>query len=157
MLFRSTTPAVQFQAGTISGSITLTLTLQAGGIDITPASLTPVVIQVPPSAPTIESLTVTRNGTTLTVTIIGFSNTREMKSAAFQFTAASGDTITNPSVSVDLGSSFVTWYGQAASDQYGSSFTYVQTFLLTDDASTIGTVSGTLVNSIGDSNTKSNQ
>ena len=153
----TTTPTVQLQTGTLTGAITVTLTLTADGTDITPASLQPVVVQVPASAPTITSMSLTRSGTTLTVTIQGFSNTRDMRSGNFTFTAASGATINNPNLTVDLTSAYVAWYGQAASDQYGSAFTYIQTFLLTDDASTVGSVSATLVNSIGTSNSKSAQ
>jgi Bacterial Ig-like domain (group 3)/FG-GAP-like repeat len=153
----TTTPSVQLQSGTLSGSITVTLTLTAAGNDITPAGLQPVVIQLPPAAPIISSLSLARDGTSLTVTIQGFSNTRDMKSANFIFTGASGATINNPNVTVPLDSAFITWYGQATSDQYGSAFTYTQTFLLTDDASTIGGVSATLVNSIGTSNSLTSQ
>ncbi len=153
----TTTPTVQLQTGTLTGAITVALTLTADGTDITPASLQPVVVQVPASAPTITSMSLTRSGTTLTVTIQGFSNTRDMRSGNFTFTAASGATINNPNLTVDLTSAYVSWYGQAASDQYGSAFTYIQTFLLTDDASTVGSVSATLVNSIGTSNSKSAQ
>ena len=153
----TTTPTIQLQTGTLSGSITVTLTLTAGGDDITPASLQPVVIQLPPAAPIVSSLSLARSGTSLTVTIQGFSNTRDMKTANFTFTAASGANINNPNVTVPLDSAFITWYGQATSDQYGSAFTYSQTFLLTDDATTIGGVSATLVNSIGTSNSLTSQ
>jgi hypothetical protein len=153
----TTTPTVQLQTGTLTANITVTLTLMAGTANITPASLQPVVIQVPPAAPTITSMALARNGDNLTVTMQGFSNTREMKSALFTFTAAAGATINTPSLTVDLEPSFLTWYGQAASDQYGSAFTYVQTFALTGDATTIGSVSATLVNTAGNSNIKTAQ
>ena len=153
----TTTPTVQLQTGTLSGAITVTLTLQADGTDITPASLQPVVVQVPAAAPTITSMSLLRSGLTLTVSIQGFSNTRDMRSGNFIFTAASGATINNPNVTVDLTSAYVNWYVQPTSDQYGSAFTYIQTFLLSDDASTVASVSATLVNSVGTSNSKSAQ
>jgi Bacterial Ig-like domain (group 3)/FG-GAP-like repeat len=153
----TTTPTVQLQSGTLDGTITVALTLTAGGDDITPAGLQPVVIQVPASAPVISSLSLARSETTLTVTIQGFSNTRDMKSANFTFTAASGATVNNPNVTVPLDSAFITWYTDTVSDQFGSAFTYTQTFVLTDNASTIGGVSATLVNSIGTSNSLTSQ
>ena len=152
----TTTPTVQLQSGTVSAAITVSLTLTAGGVDITPASLQPVVIQVPPSAPTITSFTLARSGDTLTATIQGYSNTREVKTANFAFTAASGSTINNPGVTVNVDPAFVTWYGQPASDPLGSTFMYVQTFVLTGgDAATIGSATVSLVNTIGTSNSAS--
>jgi hypothetical protein len=147
------TQAVQLQTGTIVSTITVTLTLQAGGTDVTPDDLQPVAIQVPPAVPTLSSLTLTRSGKTLTVTIQGFSNTREMKSAIFHFTASSGSSINNPDVTVNLGTAFTNWYDQSDSANYGSEFTYDQVFILSDDASAIGSVSATLVNTIGNSTT----
>lgn len=152
----TTTPTVQLQSGTVSAAITVSLTLTAGGVDITPASLQPVVVQVPPSAPTITNFTLARSGDTLTATIQGYSNTREVKTANFAFTAASGSTINNPGVTVNVDPAFVTWYGQPASDPLGSTFMYVQTFVLTGgDAATIGSATVSLVNTIGTSNSAS--
>jgi hypothetical protein len=145
-------PTIQLQTGTIEATITVTLSLTAGGQDVTPAGLQPVVISVPASAPVITSTTLTRNGTTLTVTIQGYSSTRDMTSAIFNFTPAAGATLDDPQLTVDLGSSFATWYGDASSIQYGSAFTYTQNFTLSNDASTIGGVSVTLTNSVGTSN-----
>lgn len=154
----STAPIpVQLQTGTLPATITITATLQAGGTGITPSSLQPLAIQVPASAPFITSLSVARNGNTITVTVQGFSSTREMQSADFHFVPASGSSISNPDVSVQLGNAFASWYSQPASDQYGSAFTYVQSFTLSQDSSSIGAVSVTLINSIGPSNIESAQ
>jgi len=147
----TTVPAIQLQAGTVASTITVTLALQANGQDLTPTGLQPVVIDVPAAAPVITGVTLTRDGINLTVTIQGYSTTRDMTDAAFTFTPASGDTISDPKLTVELGTSFATWYGKAASDEYGSAFTYTQNFTLSNDASTIGGVSVTLTNSIGTS------
>lgn len=152
----STAPVpVQLQTGTIAATITVTVTLTAGGTDITPTSLQPVVIQVPSSPPTITSVTLARNGKILIVTVLGYSSTREVQSADFHFTAASGSTLLNPDVTVQLSSVFSGWYSQAASNQFGSAFSYTQSFTLNQDASNIGSVSVTLTNTLGSSNTES--
>jgi Bacterial Ig-like domain (group 3)/FG-GAP-like repeat len=151
----TTTPTVQLQTGTLAATITITLTLTADGQDVTPAGLAPVVIDVPATAPTISSVTLQRNGDTLSVTIEGFSSTREMDQANFDFTAADGSTISNPKITVDIGSPFTTWYNQNTSDQYGSAFTYVQNFDVSNNASTVAGVSVTLANSVGTSNSLS--
>jgi hypothetical protein len=60
-------PAVDFATGSTAGTITLTITLAASGVDITPASLVPVTVAVPASAPVINSVTLDRNGNAMTV------------------------------------------------------------------------------------------
>lgn len=154
----TSTPTVQIQTGTLAATITVTLTLQANGQDVTPEGLQPVVITVPSTAPVISSVSVARSGNTLTVTVDGYSSTRDMTTAEFAFTAAAGaEPIGNPQVTVDVSSAFAAWYGESASNQYGSAFTYTQTFQLSNDASTVSSVSVTLTNSIGKSKTVSGQ
>jgi hypothetical protein len=145
----TTTPPVQFQAGTVTGSVTIALTVTAGGVNVTPDGLQPVIVQLPPAPPVLTSTTMLqRSGNQLTVVIHGFSNTRELSTANFDFTAASGS-IKNPNVTVPVTTLFTQWYSSQPSDQYGSAFTYTQSFTLNDDASHIRSVSATLVNSIG--------
>jgi hypothetical protein len=148
----TTTPTVQIQTGTLASTITITLTLTADGQDVTPEGLAPVVIDVPVAPPTISSVTLKRNGDSLAVTVQGFSSTRQMNGATFDFTPAAGSSISDPKIAVDIGSTFIDWYNQTASDQYGSAFTYVQNFTLSNNASTIAGVRVTLTNSAGISN-----
>jgi len=145
-------PTIQLQTGTLAGTITVILTLQADGQDVTPAGLQPVIIIVPATAPVVTSISLTRNGNTLTVTVQGYSSTRDMSTALFNFTPATGDTLQDPQLTVDVATDFSTWYTQQTSIQYGSAFTYTQAFDLSGDASTIGGVSVTLTNSVGASN-----
>ena len=151
----TTTPKIQLQAGTLPATITVTLTLTADGQDVTPEGLAPVVIDVPVTAPTISSVTLTRDGDNLTVTVQGFSSTRQMDDATFIFTAADGSSISNPNITVGNTTAFGDWYSQSDSTQYGSLFTYVQNFTLSNNASTISGVSVTLTNSSGTSNSVS--
>ena len=142
-------PPVQLQAGTDAGTITITAKLMADGVDVTPAGLEPLVIVVPAVAPVISGTTVTRSGDTLTVVIHGFSNTREVSSAVFDFMAATGDTLATPSLTIPATTIFTTWYSDPTSDAYGSTFTYTQIFNTSGDASTVGPVKVTLTNSVG--------
>jgi hypothetical protein len=147
----TTTPPVQFQAGTVTGSVTIALTVTAGGVNVTPDGLQPVIVQLPPAPPVLTSTTMLqRSGRQLTVVIHGFSNTRELSTANFDFTAASGS-IKNPNIALPVTTLFTQWYSSQPSDQFGSAFTYTQSFILNDDASHITSVSVTLVNSIGTS------
>jgi hypothetical protein len=147
----TTTPTIQIQTGTISADIYIALALEANGQTIE-TGLQPVEVTVPNAAPVITSVTLTRNGNTITVEIQGYSNTRDMSQATFDFTAAAGSSLSNPEIKVDVTNDFTTWYSSDASTQYGSTFTYSQVFNLSNNASTIGSVSVALTNSVGQSN-----
>ena len=144
------TPNIQFQDGTVAGAITLTLDLMAGGVDVTPTTVQPVTVQLPPAVPGITSATFTQSGEKVTVTLVGYSNTVQVNQAVFHFTAASGGSLKNPDVTIDVGTLFSTYYSSAAAATYGSEFTYSQTFTLSDGTA-IGQVSATLTNSVGTS------
>ena len=153
------TPAVQFQSGSVAGTITITLALTAGGVNVTPGTLQPVVIAAPAAVPGITAVTLTRSGNTLTVLITGYSNTREMVQTNFHFDASPGNKINTPDLTI-LGPPLfgAPWYGNlAASQQYGSTFGYTQTFNIDQDASVVGSVTVTLVNTIGTSKSGSAQ
>jgi hypothetical protein len=143
------TPSVQLQTGTIAGTATVTLAVTAAGVNVTPANVAPVVITIPAAVPTLKSAKATKSGQTLTVAVVGFSNTREVTKAMFHFTPAAGSSIKDPDVTVDVTTVFAGWYGSAASDAYGSAFTFTQPFTLDSDASVIAGVTVTLTNSVG--------
>jgi hypothetical protein len=145
-------PPILLQSGTDAGTITVSLQLSAGGVDVTPPTLQPVVIDVPSAIPAVKTLAVARAGTQLTVTLQGFSNTRELALARFEFTAAAGaPAIAAPDVSVPVAAIFAGWFGAADSIQYGSTFTYTQTFNISGSAASIASVQVTLTNSVGPS------
>lgn len=153
-----TVPTITLQAGTVAGTITVPITLTAGGTNVTPTNLQPAVIVVPPAAPEISSSTLTRSGKQLTVVIHGFSNTREVTNAKFHFTPATGATLGTTDLTVPGDTIFNTkWFQTTDSDQYGSTFTYTQIFNTSDDAMTIGSVDVTLSNSVGASDMKTAQ
>ncbi|WP_263352680.1 FG-GAP repeat domain-containing protein [Acidicapsa acidisoli] len=142
-------PAVDFSTGSTAGTITLTITLTASGVDITPASLVPVVVTVPAASPVINSVTLTRNGNDITIAILGLSSTRDMTQAEFQFTPASGASLKTTNLTVDLTAPFTTWYQSSNSDSFGTTFLYTQPFTLSSDATSVGGVTVTLTNSQG--------
>ena len=144
---------IQIQSGTDAGAITITLALSAGGQNVTPGTLQPVVINVPQVAPSITSATLTRSGNTITVNIIGFSDTRDMTTANFHFVASAGNTINDPDFAVPANTLFSTWFTTAGSQVYGSAFTYTQSFNLSSSNSVVGQVAVTLINSAGSSTT----
>lgn len=154
----TTVPPILVQSGTDAGAITVTLQLTAGGIDANPAGLQPVVIDVPNAVPVVKTATITRSTGQLTVAIQGFSNTRELTQASFEFTSAPGaPKIDTPTVTVPVGTIFADWFASADSIQYGSTFTYTQIFDISGSAANIGSVQVTLTNSVGVSTLQSAQ
>jgi len=147
----TTTPAIQLQSGTVAGTATITLVVTANGVNVTPATVTPVVIRIPAAVPTVTTAGLTRAGTTLTVSVVGFSNTRDVTTAIFHFTPADGSTVLTPDITADVTTVFANYFASAATVPYGSTFVYTQNFTLNNDASTIKSVTVTLVNSVGQS------
>ncbi len=142
---------VPVQTGTIAGTIAITAALSVNGTDVTPSSLAPVTIELPPSPPVISSVVLTRNADTLQVAITGYSNTRELTQAEFQFTAAPGSTLQTPEVTVSESELFSGWFQNAASDALGSAFLYTEPFTINGSSSDIGSMTVTLTNSVGTS------
>ncbi len=145
------TPVVMVQVGNVSGTITITLQLTAAGVNVTPANVVPITIVVQRVAPTITALSFTTAGNILTVQVTGFSTTREIQSATFNFTPASGASLNQKTLTVPATTLFQTWYTTTGSALYGSAFTYTQLFTLSGPATAVGGVGVTLTNSIGTS------
>jgi Bacterial Ig-like domain (group 3)/FG-GAP-like repeat len=145
----TTVPTVQIQAGTVAETITVTPVLTANGVNVTPAALTPINIIVPPAIPSETATTLTRNGNQLTVSVDGFSNTREIIQANFHFVAAPGATLSTTDFTAPVTAEFATWFAGGGL-QLGSSFLYTQNFTVNDgDAGKIASVQVTLTNSVG--------
>ena len=145
------TPPIQLQTGTVAGTATISLAVTANGVVVTPTNIAPVTIVIPAAVPTITSTRLTRNGNTLTISVVGYSNTREAIQAAFHFNAVPGSTIDNPDLMLTVGANFAGWYVTPDSDNYGSAFTYTQDFTLDQDSALIQNVTVTLANTIGSS------
>ena len=150
-------PTIQLQSGTVAGTITIPLHVMAGGVDVTPPSVQPIVIVVPAAVPFVSTNVISRSGGQLTVAVHGFSNTREVTQATFHFTNPAGGPIDTPDVVAPVGPLFTTWFSSPQSAQYGSSFTYTQIFNVSDDATNIGSVQVTLTNTVGTSAAKTGQ
>ena len=149
----STAPvSFSLQTGTVAGTITLTVSWEAGGATLpVPAALTQT-IQIAPAVPVISAVTASTTSSGFQVVITGYSNTRELSQALLQFTPATGQTLQTTSLTVSLTSAATTWFQSGTSDQYGSQFTLTLPFTVTNgSASAIGSVSVQLVNSQGNS------
>jgi hypothetical protein len=154
----TTTPQVALQTGTVAGTLNVTLSLTADGVDVTPAGVSPITLVIAPATPVVTSVTFTNSGTgQLTVVVNGFSNTRDMSGVDFVFTGTGASALGSSTASVTTTSLFTPWYASATSDAYGSEFTYTQNFQLSQPDSGITGVSVTLTNSIGTSESVSSQ
>ncbi len=149
-------PPIGVQAGTIAATITVPVTLTANGVNVTPVSLTPLVIVVPPAVPAITVATLAKSGKQLTVTITGFSNTLDIVKADFHFTPISGASLGTTDLSADVATVFATYFNANAS-LYGSTFIYTQVFNVSDDAANIASVQVKLTNSVGASTVQTAQ
>ncbi len=154
----TTVPPILLQSGTDAGAITVTLQLTAGGVSANPAGLEPVVIEVPNAVPVVKNVTVARSAGQLTVAVQGFSNTRQLIRAIFEFTPAPrAPSIGTPEITLSVNTPFADWFSSADSIQYGSTFTYTQIFDISGSAANIGSVQVTLTNSVGASTLQSVQ
>ena len=141
-------PSISIQTGTVSGTVLLHMSLESGGTSI---PVSDVTIQIVPSGPVIRSVSVTRSTGSLQLTIVGFATPREVTQAVFHFNPASASSVQVPDVTVNAGTLFTPWFQSTESNQYGSQFTYTQTFNVQGDASQLGTIVVTLSNSAGSS------
>jgi hypothetical protein len=154
----TTIPPIALQTGTVAGTITVTLALTTGGVDVTPPGVSPITLVIAPGAPVITSVKFTNDTAGLiTVVINGFSNTREMTQATFVFTGSDAQSLGSAQVQIPVASLFSPWYSSTTSDQYGSEFTYTQNFQLSKPDSNITGASATLANSIGTSGSVNSQ
>jgi len=129
--------------------------LPAAGQDITGTPIPTITIRVNAVAPVLTTVTATRNSSGFTVTVAGFASARDITQAIFTFTAASGTTLTSSTATIAVDSIFNGWFQNSSSAQFGSQFLYTQPFTVSGGASSIVSVTVTLVSKEGNSNTLS--
>ena len=151
----STTPSstvpLALQTGTVSGTITISLRLQAGVSDITPSPAPTISTQIVAAAPVIQSAQMSLSGNTISITVTGYTTAREITQAVFAFSAASGQTLQAgaSSITVPVDTLFGSWFQDSTNAAYGSQFVYTQTFTIQGTASAVIPQSVTLTNRIG--------
>jgi hypothetical protein len=136
----TTAPGVTVLTGTTAGTITLTTTLNANGATLGTPAIQTIVNNA--GVPFISKVTLQQVAGGVTVTVTGFSSTRDMSNGQFAFVPATNDTFSSSNISVALNGAFATWYSNTAqSNQYGTQFTLTVPFTLT-------TPSGSSVSSV---------
>lgn len=152
----STTPtltgasSITVLTGTTAGTITLTTDLTAGGVDLGKTTKTIVNNS---GVPFISSVSFQQTPGGITVTVVGFSSTRDMTSGLFHFAPASNVTFTSGDITVPLATAFSTWWSNTAqSNPFGTQFTLTAPFTLSTQSTAVVSVTVTLTNSKGASN-----
>lgn len=145
-------PELKLQTGSVAGTITLAASLRAAGVDIAGPPVERS-IRVNASAPVVRSVTLVRTGAGFEVWITGFSPTREVTQATFRFTPAEGAQLQTPEITVPLAESSRRWFEDSVSKLFGSQFTLVQPFIAQGDPNAVSSVSVTLSNGHGVSET----
>jgi len=166
----STTPtlsgasSITVLTGTTAGTITLTTDLTAGGVDLGKTTKTIVNNS---GVPFISSVSFQQTPGGITVTVVGFSSTRDMVSGVFDFAPATSVTFassattlcpspipsTHACITVPLATSFSAWWTNTTqSNPYGTQYTLTAPFSLSTQSTAVVSVTVTLTNSKGTSN-----
>ncbi|MCU1257639.1 MAG: choice-of-anchor domain [Bryobacterales bacterium] len=152
-IFGSSGGQVQFQSGTVAGSIGLSASFATGSVDLTPNNAAAKTVKIPAGAPQLRNVQIgTRTATTFEILITGFSTARSVTGIVLQFAAAPGANVTTPSLTINAASSFSAWYQSAASNTVGSQFTASVTVTASGDLSAVQSVTVTASNAQGTSN-----
>jgi hypothetical protein len=69
--------------------------------------------------------------------------------AVFRFSAANGSTLRTSEVAVPVEDLFARWFGDTGAVEFGSQFTFTQTFTVDRDATAVTPMSVTLTNRVG--------
>jgi sugar lactone lactonase YvrE len=147
------------QAGTVAGMIQLSITdVQVGGTSVAPSD-SGFNVQVPLLPPVITGVRIiNKTSAGFDVEITGYSTSREITGATFDFGAASGQKLLTVELQPDVTSTFVTYYQSPPSDPAGGAFVYTQPFVIKQGTvKAVASVTVTLANSQGSSNSLSAQ
>ena len=141
------TPAII--TGTVAGTISTTVSMSAGGQDITPNPAPSKTITIDAGVPVITSVALQQVTGGISVVVQGYSNTREVSSGSFTFSVSSGNTLSVATLIVPLTSAYTTWFNNSASNATGGQFRLTVPFSVTGSATAVTKVSVTLTNTKG--------
>jgi hypothetical protein len=148
-------PQMSLQTGSVSGAITLTFALQAGGAEV-PATGLDRTITIPRAVPAIQSVKMVKNSTGFEIHVVCISTPRDLTEVDLTFAAASGASLQTTSITENLASVATQWYQTAGSAQYGSGLMMVLPFTASQGSvDAVGSVSVALKNAQGSSQSSS--
>jgi sugar lactone lactonase YvrE len=147
------------QAGTEAGTIQLSITdVQVGGAAST-SDNNSFDVQIPQLVPVITNVRIlNKNSGGFDVEVTGYSTSREITSAKFDFGAASGANLLTVELQPNVTGTFTSYYQADASSAVGGAFVYTQPFIVKQgDVNAVASVTVTLSNSQGASEPKTAQ
>lgn len=131
--------------GTVTGTIRLTASFDDG-----PADVLVSTVSITATAPQITAVTATRTGGGLEVQLTGYSPMRRVTNVEFVFDVRVGGTLQKVALSRPVDADFRNWFTNPASVDFGSAFSFVQSFLITGGGTTdVEAVTVRLVNAQG--------
>jgi hypothetical protein len=150
-VFSNNEATVGFQSGTVAASFVFSASLAASEADVTPSPAPSSTGSVAGGPPTISRVAVESvSGAGFTVVVVGFSPTREITQATFNFTGRTGVQVQPASVTPSgIADVFRNWFQSDASAAYGSMFTLTIPFTISGEANAIASVSATVSNAAG--------
>jgi hypothetical protein len=150
-----TSSDIGLQTGTAAGTVSITASFRLGAREVTPAPAPSRSGKINLAAPYIDRMAVQRTASGVAIAITGYSTTRQVLEATFVFTPAAGVQLQNSTFTVNTATASNTWFLSTESSQgYGGQFTYDQPFTV-DKPGALQSVSVTLRNSVGTSQSKS--
>jgi hypothetical protein len=145
-------PQIAFQTGTVSGTITIAVALEAGGTEL-PSSGLSRTITIARAAPSISAVKIVASPNSFQVQVTAFSPPRDLKEADLTFVPASGANLQTTSATIDLSAVSKQWFEGTASDIFGSQFVLVLPFTASQGSiSAVASVGVKLKNQNGASN-----
>jgi len=148
-------PQISVQTGTVSGAITMTFTLQAGGAEL-PATGLDHTITIPRAVPAIQSVKMVKISTGFEIHVVYISTSRDLTEVDLTFTAAPGASLRTTSITENLTTVAAQWYQTAGSAQYGGGLMLVLPFTASQGSvDAVGSVSVALKNAQGSSESSS--
>jgi hypothetical protein len=150
---------VGIQTGTVAGTITIAVTLSAGGVSLTPSPVVVRTVTIDQGPPVITRVNLVRDAANSQVIaeITGFTTTRSLTNASLHFNAAGGATLQGADITVPLDQPAAAFFAGAASNATGGQFTVSIPVRVSGSLNTIANVSGTVSNARGASNSITSQ
>jgi hypothetical protein len=159
-IFANQASSVRFQTGSVAGTIHIRPSfLTESGFDLTPEDVSTTTVRIPEATPVVLTSSIaSRTATSFSLQLTAFATNRSISRIDIQFQPVAGVTVTTPSASLDVASTFRTWYQSQQSQQYGSLFTLTIPFNLQGSLSNgmsmidaLESVSVTMANAVGTS------
>jgi sugar lactone lactonase YvrE len=149
-------PSGLLQAGTVAGTLRMEMGgVQVGGVPVSPAG-SDFDVQVPRLVPIITDVRILNlSSAGFDVEITGYSTSREISTATFEFGASSGARLLTVQLQPEVAPTFTDYYVSDMSAAVGSSFVYTQPFLIKQGSvRAVATVTVSLTNAQGTSEPK---